>query len=174
MKNILVAFFRNNGNLVVYKKWLFYRSVSLGESGVDRKKECSCWRIMIKQLFWWWGCRILPLRQLHHSRHQPSRSFPGEHCRQSVLPNPWRPFWGPWGQWILNRINFTGLLAVEGDEHFVDLISWFVVAGSGGHHVEELGEFDLSTSIWVKLSDHLIDSLGLGLDTERIDGNFEF
>jgi hypothetical protein len=56
----------------------------------------------------------------------------------------------------------------------VDLISGFVVRSTGGHHVEEFTELDLSTAVLVELSDHLIDSLSLGLDTERVDGNFEF
>lgn len=65
------------------------------------------------------------------------------------------------------------LLGIEGNEDLVDLIPGFVVRGSGGHHVEELGEFDLSTSVLVQLSDHLIDSLCLGLNSKRVNGNLE-
>lgn len=66
------------------------------------------------------------------------------------------------------------LLNVEGDEDLVDFISELVVGGPGGHHGEELVEVDLSAAVLVDLSDHLVDSLGLGLDTEGVDGNFEF
>jgi hypothetical protein len=56
----------------------------------------------------------------------------------------------------------------------VDLVSGLVVARTGGHHVEELGELDLSAAVLVELSDHLIDGLSFGFDTERVDGDFEF
>jgi hypothetical protein len=65
-------------------------------------------------------------------------------------------------------------LRVEGNENFVDLVSGLVVARTGGHHVEELGELDLSAAVLVELSDHLIDGLSFGFDTERVDGDFEF
>jgi hypothetical protein len=68
----------------------------------------------------------------------------------------------------------TGLLTVEGDEDLVDFVACLVVGGAGGHHVEELGELDLSATVLVELGDHLIDCLGLGLDAEGIDGNLEF
>ena len=63
---------------------------------------------------------------------------------------------------------------VEGDEDLVDLIAGFVVGGSGGHHVEEFLEFDLSAAVLVELGDHLVDYLSLGLDSERVDGDLEF
>ena len=56
----------------------------------------------------------------------------------------------------------------------MNLVSGFVVRGTSGHHVEELGELDLSTAVFIELSDHLIDSLGLGFDTEGVDGDFQF
>jgi hypothetical protein len=56
----------------------------------------------------------------------------------------------------------------------VDFVSGLVVGGAGGHHVEELGELDLSAAVLVELGDHLIDGLGLGLDTEGVDGDLEF
>lgn len=71
-------------------------------------------------------------------------------------------------------MGITGLLAVEGDEDLVDLISALVVGGTGGHHIEEFGELDLSTAVGVEFSDHLVDCLGLGLNAEGIDGDFEF
>lgn len=40
--------------------------------------------------------------------------------------------------------------------------------------MEELGELDLSTSILIKLGNHLIDSLSLCLNPQRVNGNFEF
>lgn len=75
---------------------------------------------------------------------------------------------------ILNVYRFTSLLGVEGNEDFVNFITSLIISGAGGHHIEELGEFDLSAAVLVELGDHLIDSLGLGLDTEGVDGNFEF
>jgi hypothetical protein len=65
-------------------------------------------------------------------------------------------------------------VVVEGDEDLVDLVTGLVVGGSGGHHVEKLSEFDLSTAVTIELSDHLINSLGFGLDSQRIDGDLEF
>lgn len=65
-------------------------------------------------------------------------------------------------------------MRVEGDENFVDLVSALVIGGSGGHHVEKFREFDLSAAVLVELSNHLIDSLGFGLNSEGVDGNFEF
>ena len=56
----------------------------------------------------------------------------------------------------------------------MNFISGLVVRGTGGHHVEELRELDLSAAVFIELSDHLIDSLGLGFDTERVDGDFQF
>ena len=70
--------------------------------------------------------------------------------------------------------NETGFLGVEGDEDFVDLISALVVRGSGGHHVEEFFELNLSAAVFVELSNHLIDSLGLGFNAEGVDGNLQF
>ena len=67
----------------------------------------------------------------------------------------------------------SGLLGIEGNEDLVDLIPGFIIGGSGGHHVEELGEFNLSTSVLVQLSDHLIDSLCLGLNSKRVNSNLE-
>ena len=54
------------------------------------------------------------------------------------------------------------------------LLSGFVVGGPGGHHVEKLLELDLAAAVLVELCDHLVNGLGLGLDTERVDGHFEF
>ena len=65
-------------------------------------------------------------------------------------------------------------LGIEGDEDLMDLISGFVVGRTGCHHVEKFGEFDLSTAIGVEFSDHLIDGLGFGFNTEGVDGDFEF
>ena len=56
----------------------------------------------------------------------------------------------------------------------MNFISGLIVAGSGGHHIEEFGEFDLSTAVLIELSNHLIDCLGFGFDTEGIDCDFEF
>ena len=56
----------------------------------------------------------------------------------------------------------------------MDFFSALVVGGAGGHHVEELGELDLSAAVLVELGDHLIDSLSLGLNTEGVDGNLKF
>ena len=43
--------------------------------------------------------------------------------------------------------NEAGFLGVEGDEDLVHFVSALVVGGSGGHHVEELGELDLSAAV---------------------------
>ena len=56
----------------------------------------------------------------------------------------------------------------------MDLIAGLVVGGAGGHHVKEFLEFDLSTAVLVELSDHLVDYLCLGLDSEGVDGDLEF
>ena len=56
----------------------------------------------------------------------------------------------------------------------MDFGSGLVVAGTSGHHVEEFGEFDLPAAVLVEFGDHLIDCLGLGLDSEGIDGDLEF
>ena len=48
----------------------------------------------------------------------------------------------------------------------MDLVAGLVVRGTGGHHVEELRELDLSAAVLVELGDHLIHGLGLGLNTE--------
>ena len=69
--------------------------------------------------------------------------------------------------------NEAGLLGVVGNEHLVHLVSGFVVGGTSGHHVEELRELDLSAAVFVELGDHLVDSLGLGLNSEGVDGNLE-
>ena len=63
-------------------------------------------------------------------------------------------------------------MRVVGDENLVDLIAGLVVGRTGGHHVEELGELDLAAAVGVEFGDHLVDCLGLGLDSEGIDGNF--
>ena len=60
----------------------------------------------------------------------------------------------------------AGLLGVEGNEHLVDFVSGFVVRGTSSHHVEELGELDLSAAVLVELCDHLVDCLGLCLNAE--------
>ena len=52
----------------------------------------------------------------------------------------------------------------------MDLFPGLVVAGPRGHHVEELIEVDLSAAVLVDLSDHLVDCLRLGLDSQRVDG----
>ena len=70
--------------------------------------------------------------------------------------------------------NEAGFLGVEGDEDLVDLISALVVRRSGGHHVEEFIELNLSTAVLVELSNHLINSLGLGFNTEGVDSNLQF
>ena len=56
----------------------------------------------------------------------------------------------------------------------MDLVAGLVVRRTGSHHVEELRELDLSATVFVEFSNHLIDSLSLGLDTEGVDGNFQF
>ncbi len=56
----------------------------------------------------------------------------------------------------------------------MNLLSGFVVGRASSHHVEELRELDLSTAVSVQLGDHLVDCLGLGLNTEGVDGNLEF
>ena len=63
---------------------------------------------------------------------------------------------------------------VVGDEDLVDFVSGFIVGGSGDHHGEEFGEINLTTAVLVDLSDHLVNGLSLSLNTERIDGDFEF
>ena len=68
----------------------------------------------------------------------------------------------------------TSLLTVESDENFVNLVSGFVVRGTSSHHVEEFRELDLAAAILIELSNHLINGLGLGFDTEGVDSNFEF
>jgi hypothetical protein len=68
----------------------------------------------------------------------------------------------------------TSLLCVKSDEDFVNFVSGLVVRRTSGHHIKELRELNLSAAILIELSDHLIDSLGLGFDTEGVDGNFEF
>ena len=35
-------------------------------------------------------------------------------------------------------------------------------------------EFDLTTAILVDLGNHLVDCLGLGLNTQRVNSNLEF
>ena len=70
--------------------------------------------------------------------------------------------------------NEAGFLGVEGDEDLVHFVSALVVGGPSGHHVEELGELNLSAAVAVEFGDHLIDGLGLGLDSEGVDGNFQF
>jgi hypothetical protein len=65
-------------------------------------------------------------------------------------------------------------LGVEGDEDLVHLLSGLIVRWPAGHHLEELVELNLSTAVLVQLGDHLVDCLGLGLNTERVNGNLEF
>jgi len=68
----------------------------------------------------------------------------------------------------------SSLLTVEGNENLVYFISALIVRRTSGHHVDELRELNLPTTVLVELSNHLIDSLSLGLNTERVDSNFEF
>jgi hypothetical protein len=68
----------------------------------------------------------------------------------------------------------ASLLGIEGDEDLVHLITSLVVRGTGGHHVEELGELDLSAAVLIQFCDHLIDSLGFCLNTEGVNGDFQF
>lgn len=56
----------------------------------------------------------------------------------------------------------------------MNFISRLIVGGAGSHHVEEFREFNLSTAIRIELSDHLIHSLCFRLNTERVNGHFEF
>lgn len=56
----------------------------------------------------------------------------------------------------------------------MNLVSGLIVRRTSGHHVEEFREFDLSAAVLIEFCDHLIDCLGLGLDSERIDSDFEF
>jgi hypothetical protein len=65
-------------------------------------------------------------------------------------------------------------LTVEGDEDLVDFVAGLVICGTSGHHVEELGELDLSATVLVEFGNHLIDCLSLGLDAEGVDGDLEF
>ena len=55
----------------------------------------------------------------------------------------------------------------------MDFVSRFVGGWSGCHHIEELVEFDLAAAVLVEFSDHGVDCLSLGLDTERVDCGFE-
>lgn len=55
----------------------------------------------------------------------------------------------------------------------MNLLAGFVVGGTRGHHVEELGELDLSAAVTVQLGDHLVDCLRLGLDAEGVDGGLQ-
>ena len=69
--------------------------------------------------------------------------------------------------------NVAGPVWVEGDKHLVYLISGFVVTWTSGHHIEEFVELDHTTTVLVKLSDHLIDSLSFGLNSKSIDGDLQ-
>lgn len=67
----------------------------------------------------------------------------------------------------------TCLLIIEQNEHLVDVLTALIFGGLGGHHGKELLEVDLSASILVEVSDHLIDGGVLGFDTERGHGGLE-
>lgn len=127
----------------------------------------------INELSWWWVRRTLPQKPLHLHPNQPAQSFPADYYHQSVLPDPWQLSSNPSKRWTLDHSRTTCLLWVESDEHFVHLVSGLVISRTGGHHVEEFGEFDLSTSVFVQLSDHLIDCLCFGLDAQGVYGNFQ-
>ena len=94
------------------------------------------------------------------------------HFLKTIIVSQLSQIFGDFSQIL--QSNESSLLRVKSDENFVDFISGFVVSGAGGHHVEKFSEFDLSTAVFIKLGDHLIDSLSFGFNTERIDGNFEF
>ena len=140
-------------------------------SNLNKDYEFHEW---FKRPFLSTGCRIPLLKPVHRSRSRLFRSFLAMCCHQSVLPNPWRLFWGLSMRWNLNQSNSTCLLVIESDENLVNFFSWLVAGGSGGHHFEEFIEFDQTTAVLIEFSDHLIDSLGLGFDTEWVNGDFEF
>jgi hypothetical protein len=65
-------------------------------------------------------------------------------------------------------------LDIVSNEDLVNFFSGFIVRRSSDHHGEELREIDLSTAVLVDFSDHLVNGLSLGFNTEGIDGNFKF
>jgi hypothetical protein len=97
---------------------------------------------------------------------------PVDHVLQDCIVSQFSEVLGHFSE--LLQSDKASLLYVEGDKDLVNFLSAFVVSRSGGHHGEELIEVDLSTAVLVDLSYHLVDSLGLGLDAECVNGNFEF
>jgi len=67
----------------------------------------------------------------------------------------------------------TGLVVVEEVEDLLDVLAGVLVAHFGGHHIEELFEINFSAPILVDVSNHLVNSLVLGLEPEALHGGFE-
>ena len=95
-----------------------------------------------------------------------------DHFQKFVIVVKFSEFFGDFSEILEGDV--SGSLGVEGDEDFVDFVSAFVGGWSGGHHIEEFVKFDLSATVFIELSNHGIDSLSLGLDTQGVDCGFEF
>ena len=62
----------------------------------------------------------------------------------------------------------TGAIVIEESEDFVDVLASVSIAHPSGHHVEELLKVNVIVLVFVEVCDHLIDSLVLGLEAERL------
>ena len=70
--------------------------------------------------------------------------------------------------------NIASSASVEGDENFADLFSGLVFRWSGGHHVEELVELELTATVLIDFGNHVPHSFSLGFNTESIDWLLKF
>jgi len=67
----------------------------------------------------------------------------------------------------------TCAIVVEETEHLVDILAGVTIAHARSHHIEELLEVDVIVFVLVKVGDHLVDSLVLGLEAERLHSGTE-
>ena len=70
--------------------------------------------------------------------------------------------------------NESGFFIVEQVKYFPAVFSWILVWNSCSHQCQELFEVDLSWSICVQVSNHLINGLVFGLEAEWCHGGLEF
>lgn len=94
------------------------------------------------------------------------------HFLESIIISEFSKILGDFSEVL--ESNEASFLSIKGNEDLVNLVTSLVVGGAGCHHVEKFFKLDLSAAVLIKFSDHLIDSLGLGLDTEGVDGDLEF
>lgn len=132
---------------------------------------------VFKRMSSWSWCYKSPLgKQVDHRLSQLSQSSLGVLDRPWSLRAPWRLFWGSWVRCILS---FRHRRAWKLSKSFIpikyiDVLSAILVADSCSHEVQKFFEIDLTWSVSIQVSDHLVDRLVLGLKAQWGHGSLQF